>query len=105
MISLEAVLFGCLNVRPSLLGDALVCFSEFRNRDAMRDACDIGTHASLLCAGNFDATLEERQGLQTGSPNEVAFVMRRINIEELRRVALMPAKNKYGQHLVSLAGV
>ncbi|WP_353144976.1 glucose-1-phosphate thymidylyltransferase RfbA, partial [Paracoccus sp. (in: a-proteobacteria)] len=34
---------------------------------------DTGTHASLLDAGNFVRTLEERQGQQTGSPEEIAF--------------------------------
>jgi glucose-1-phosphate thymidylyltransferase len=34
---------------------------------------DTGTHASLLDAGNFVRTLEERQGVQIGSPDEIAF--------------------------------
>ena len=34
---------------------------------------DTGTHGSLLDAGNFVRTLETRQGLQTGSPDEIAF--------------------------------
>ena len=34
---------------------------------------DTGTHASLLDAGNFVKTLTERQGLQVGSPDEVAM--------------------------------
>ena len=34
---------------------------------------DTGTHASLLEAGNFVRTLTERQGLQVGSPDEVAY--------------------------------
>ena len=34
---------------------------------------DTGTHASLLDAGNFVKTLTERQGLQVGSPDEVAL--------------------------------
>ena len=34
---------------------------------------DTGTHSSLLDAGNFVKTLTERQGLQMGSPEEVAF--------------------------------
>lgn len=32
---------------------------------------DTGTHASLLDAGNFVRTLEERQGLQTGCLEEI----------------------------------
>ncbi|NKX46599.1 glucose-1-phosphate thymidylyltransferase RfbA, partial [Roseicyclus persicicus] len=34
---------------------------------------DTGTHASLLDAGNFVRTLEQRQGMQTGSPDEIAY--------------------------------
>ena len=34
---------------------------------------DTGTHASLLDASNFVRTLTERQGLQVGSPDEVAY--------------------------------
>lgn len=37
---------------------------------------DTGTHASLLDASNFVRTLTERQGLQIGSPDEVAFQMK-----------------------------
>ena len=39
---------------------------------------DTGTHASLLDASNFVRTLTERQGLQVGSPDEVAFNMKWI---------------------------
>jgi glucose-1-phosphate thymidylyltransferase len=34
---------------------------------------DTGTHASLLDASNFVRTLTERQGLQVGSPHEIAY--------------------------------
>jgi O-antigen biosynthesis protein len=34
---------------------------------------DTGTHGSLLDAGNFVRTLQDRQGLQTGCPDEIAF--------------------------------
>ncbi|MGB0914287.1 MAG: glucose-1-phosphate thymidylyltransferase RfbA, partial [Phaeobacter italicus] len=34
---------------------------------------DTGTHGSLLDAGNFVRTLQERQGLQTGCPEEIAY--------------------------------
>ncbi|MDA7965962.1 glucose-1-phosphate thymidylyltransferase RfbA, partial [Ruegeria sp.] len=45
---------------------------------------DTGTHASLLDAGNFVRTLEERQGLQTGCPEEIAFQQGWISREALR---------------------
>lgn len=42
---------------------------------------DTGTHASLLDASNFVRTLTERQGLQVGSPDEVAYNMNFISKE------------------------
>jgi glucose-1-phosphate thymidylyltransferase len=35
---------------------------------------DTGTHGSLLDAGNFVRTLQSRQGMQTGCPEEVAYL-------------------------------
>ena len=63
---------------------------------------DTGTHASLLDAGNFVRTLEERQGLQTGSPDEIAFRAGWISAEALAVRARQFAKNAYGAYLLSL---
>lgn len=63
---------------------------------------DTGTHASLLDAGNFVRTLEERQGLQTGCPEEIAWQLGWINEEQLRLRAEMFAKNEYGAYLDGL---
>ena len=63
---------------------------------------DTGTHASLLDAGNFVRTLEERQGLQTGCPEEIAFEQGWIDAEQLRARAEMFAKNAYGDYLMGL---
>jgi len=63
---------------------------------------DTGTHGSLLDAGNFVRTLQERQGLQTGSPDEVAFGMGWITRDALRERADRFAKNAYGEYLRSL---
>lgn len=60
---------------------------------------DTGTHASLLDAGNFVRTLEERQGLQTGSPDEIAFAKGWISSEQLAHRARMFGKNAYGRYL------
>lgn len=60
---------------------------------------DTGTHASLLDASNFVRTLTERQGLQVGSPDEVAFQLNLINKEQLLERAALFAKNIYGQYL------
>ena len=63
---------------------------------------DTGTHASLLDAGNFVRTLEERQGLQTGSPDEIAYANGWISDEQLRERAKMFGKNEYGRYLLGL---
>lgn len=63
---------------------------------------DTGTHGSLLDAGNFVRTLEERQGLQTGCPEEVAFEKGWIDADALRVRARMFAKNAYGAYLEGL---
>lgn len=63
---------------------------------------DTGTHGSLLDAGNFVRTLENRQGLQTGCLEEIAYLMGRISADELRQQAERYAKNAYGQYLLGL---
>ena len=63
---------------------------------------DTGTHASLLDAGNFVRTLEERQGLQTGSPDEIALANGWINKDQLRERAKMFGKNGYGTYLENI---
>jgi len=63
---------------------------------------DTGTHASLLDAGNFVRTLEERQGLQTGSPDEIAYQLGWIDTEAMAVRTKLFCKNKYGKYLRSL---
>ena len=63
---------------------------------------DTGTHASLLDASNFVRTLTERQGLQVGSPDEIAYQMKWITKEQLRERAAKFGKNTYGQYLKAL---
>ena len=63
---------------------------------------DTGTHGSLLDAGNFVRTLEERQGLQTGSPDEIAFTQGWIDAAGLRARAKLFGKNDYGDYLIKL---
>lgn len=65
---------------------------------------DTGTHGSLLDAGNFVRTLTERQGLQVGSPDEVAFRAGWIDAAALRARAEAFSKNAYGTYLATLAG-
>jgi glucose-1-phosphate thymidylyltransferase len=64
---------------------------------------DTGTHGSLLDAGNFVRTLESRQGLQTGSPDEIAFDKGWITAAQLQERATLFRKNAYGQYLATLS--
>ena len=64
---------------------------------------DTGTHASLLDAGNFVRTLNNRQGLQTGSPDEVAFDNGWIDRSALIKRSEIFAKTTYGDYLFNLA--
>jgi glucose-1-phosphate thymidylyltransferase len=63
---------------------------------------DTGTHGSLLDAGNFVRTLENRQGLQTGSPDEIAFNQGWITAASLEERAKLFSKNDYGLYLEGL---
>ena len=60
---------------------------------------DTGTHGSLLDAGNFVRTLTERQGLQVGSPDEIAYEKRWIDDAGLEARAKLFGKTEYGAYL------
>lgn len=60
---------------------------------------DTGTHGSLLDAGNFVRTLEKRQGLQVGSPDEIAYEHGWINRADIEKRAEVFKKNGYGRNL------
>ena len=65
---------------------------------------DTGTHGSLLDAGNFVRTLTERQGLQVGAPDEIAYRAGWIDKAALRARAELFRKNGYGDYLSALLG-
>lgn len=60
---------------------------------------DTGTHESMLDASNFVRTLQERQGLQIGSPDEIAFRQEWIDLGALMERAESFGKNRYGAYL------
>ena len=61
---------------------------------------DTGTHESLLDAGQFIATIEQRQGLKVACPEEIAYRKGWINAVQLEELAAPLRKNGYGQYLV-----
>lgn len=64
---------------------------------------DTGTFASLMQAGQFVQVIEERQGLRIGCIEEVAFRMKYINKEQLKKLAAPLMKSGYGDYLMKLA--
>ena len=61
---------------------------------------DTGTHDSLLEAGQFIATIEQRQGLKVACPEEVAWRNHWIDDAQVSRLAQPLLKNGYGQYLL-----
>ncbi len=60
---------------------------------------DTGTHDSLLDAGQFIATLEQRQGLKVACPEEIAYRKGWIDAARLEELARPLLKNGYGRYL------
>jgi glucose-1-phosphate thymidylyltransferase len=63
---------------------------------------DTGTHDSLLDAGQFISTIENRQGLKVACPEEVAYRQGWISEEDLEKLAEPLLKNQYGHYLLSI---
>ncbi len=64
---------------------------------------DTGTPGSLLDAGNFVRTLQDRQGMQIGSPDEVAFRQGWIDRAALGARARLYQKGSYGAYLEAIS--
>jgi glucose-1-phosphate thymidylyltransferase len=63
---------------------------------------DTGTHDSLMEAGQFIETIEKRQGLKVACLEEIAYRMKYINAEQVRKLAEPLKKNGYGEYLLNL---
>jgi glucose-1-phosphate thymidylyltransferase len=63
---------------------------------------DTGTHESLLQAGEFVRTVEERQGLKISCPEEIAWRKGFIESDQVRKLAEPLSKNGYGQYLLRM---
>ena len=62
---------------------------------------DAGTHDSLLEAGNFISTIENRHGLKIGCPEEIAFRNKWITEKQLRVIS-NKIQNNYAKYLLGL---
>ena len=63
---------------------------------------DTGTHDSLLEAGNFIESIESRKGLKVACIEEIAYRMKYIDADQVRKLAEPFKKNGYGQYLQTL---
>jgi glucose-1-phosphate thymidylyltransferase len=63
---------------------------------------DTGTHGSLMQAGTFVQTIEERQGLKISCPEEIAYRKGWISAEQVESLAAPLRKTNYGQYLLQL---
>jgi glucose-1-phosphate thymidylyltransferase len=63
---------------------------------------DTGTFDSLIDAGNYVRTIEQRQGLKIGAPEEAAWRRGFITDDEMRARAETLHKSGYGDYLLGL---
>ena len=63
---------------------------------------DTGTHASLIQAGEFIRTIEDRQGLKIGCIEEIAWERGFIDDAQLRALGEKYVKSGYGEYLLGL---
>lgn len=63
---------------------------------------DAGTHESLMQAASFIQAVEDRQGMMISCPEEIAYRMKFIDADQLRRLAQKLSANAYGEYLLAL---
>lgn len=100
-------------VKPSARGELeITTLNNFYLQDGTLDVrllgrgfawLDTGTMDSLLEAGNFVQTLEQRQSLQISAPEEIAYHYGWIHRDKLIESANRYGKSPYGQHLQNVA--
>ena len=66
---------------------------------------DMGTHESLIAAGNFVQAIEMNQGLKIGCLEEIAFKNSWLTQDQLKEKGKMFSKTVYGQYLISIANL
>jgi glucose-1-phosphate thymidylyltransferase len=100
------------NLEPSARGEIEITDVnvDYLKRDELRVEImgrgmawlDAGTHESLQQAGNFIETIEQRQGLKIGCPEEISYRKGYIDAEQLEALAFPMTKNDYGRYLLEL---
>lgn len=88
------------DINKLYLSQGLLCVERLGRGYAWLDT---GTHTSLLQAANFIETIEQRQGLKIGCPEEVAFRMGYISAQQLLNLAGDCRNSGYGKYLLTLA--
>jgi glucose-1-phosphate thymidylyltransferase len=63
---------------------------------------DAGTHDSLLQAGEFVRTIQQRQGFQIACPEEIAHALGWIDADQVRCLAEPLRKSDYGRYLLDV---
>ena len=63
---------------------------------------DTGTPNSLLDAASFVRTIEQRQGVKIGCPEEIALDLGLIDVAQFKRMIARFGKSAYGQYLASV---
>ena len=64
---------------------------------------DTGTYDSLIEAGSFIKTIESKQGLMIGCPEEIAWRNKWINSDQLFKLSKKYKKSNYGKYLINLS--
>jgi glucose-1-phosphate thymidylyltransferase len=64
---------------------------------------DAGTHESLLQASMFIEAIQQRQGLMISCPEEIAYRMGYITLEQLCELGSALAGNSYGEYILDIA--
>ena len=64
---------------------------------------DTGTHESLLAAGSFVETIEQRQGYKIACLEEIALHNGWLDRSDLRRIGESLRNNSYGRYLLQIA--
>ena len=100
-------------VRPSKRGELEISdLNSIYLEEGLLDACvltrgfawlDTGTMDSLIEAADFIATIQNRQGIQISSPEEIAYRKGFIDREQLLANGKRYGKSPYGDYLIRLA--